>query len=180
MEKFKTQTLTTLLIQVLKNEKKYVFLIIVLLLCSCSSSKLCYNSKELDWSNRQLKTLPYDELLKYKYLEKINLSDNNLTTFPDSLYLLSNLKVLLLSRNNIGILPNSVNKFSSLTTLDLFGNAIIEFPNMENMNELNTLRLEVNSIDFLKRLSCSIPKKAAIIYNYELRPYTKKDCNRPD
>lgn len=156
--------------------KNSLFLVTVLLICSCGSTRINYDASEIDWSNRKLEELSYNELLKYKNLEKIDLSDNNLSVFPDSLYLLPNLKVLLLSRNKITVLPKTINRFKSLKTLDLFGNEVVKFHDMQEMSNLEFLQIEASSIEFLEELSCAIPNNTLIVYNYELKPYSKKNC----
>ncbi len=62
--------------------------------------------------------------IRDKHVIAISLRDQELTTIPDSIGELINLKRLLLQNNQISILPKSLVKLKKLTILDLDGNPI--------------------------------------------------------
>jgi len=77
---------------------------------------------EIDLSGLGLTSLP-SELIELTSLEKVNLSNNSLSSI-DSIGILSDCKELVLSRNKISALPEELKKLEKLETLRLDTNPI--------------------------------------------------------
>ncbi len=81
-------------------------------------------------------------------LEKLNLSENNISSFSDdALFDLENLLELDLSYNELTYLPSSIGKLKKLKKLNLSGNKISSLPiEFENLISLESLELDGNPI----------------------------------
>jgi len=86
-----------------------------------------FSSRELNWSNLQLETLP-KELAELECLENLNLLNNQLRSIDDSLLELSNIKQLNLNKNKLSKLPENLKKWTALENLNLADNNIKELP----------------------------------------------------
>lgn len=61
-------------------------------------------------------------------IQRLDLSGNRLTIFPDDLPLLYLLEELLLAGNDIEVIPKEISKMKNLSKLDLSDNMIRELP----------------------------------------------------
>uniref|UniRef100_A0A0N5C8Z1 Endo/exonuclease/phosphatase domain-containing protein n=1 Tax=Strongyloides papillosus TaxID=174720 RepID=A0A0N5C8Z1_STREA len=115
-----------------------------------------------------LKVLPnyvFDNI-KTSYITTICLSNNLLTSIPESIGLMRNLKYLDISYNKLVTLPKSLSKCYNLVTLDVSNNLIVQFP--DNLGLLKK-KLEVFSIynnplrhDLMHVLTSSDPGKVML------------------
>ncbi|MFX0186349.1 MAG: leucine-rich repeat domain-containing protein [Candidatus Hodarchaeota archaeon] len=88
----------------------------------------------------------------FKYLKKLELRDNRIAIFPDSIVNLNSLKYLDLSHNIIDKLPESVSNLKSLEYLNLRYNNLSEIPNsIGSLNLLKTLDLKHNKLTTLPK-----------------------------
>ncbi|XP_050295445.1 leucine-rich repeat-containing protein 59-like [Anthonomus grandis grandis] len=78
----------------------------------------------LDLSNNRLTSLP-DTFISLTFLTKLDLSKNELTELPEEFGQLSKLKYLDLYKNNLERLPLSFGQFTALRFLDLKDNPLI-------------------------------------------------------
>lgn len=90
---------------------------------------------KLDLSSNELTSLP-DSITTLVNLEILDLSNNNLTSLPESIGNLVNLKRLNLSRNQLTSLPKSFNDLVNLEILNLFLNQLETLPDTTNFNNL--------------------------------------------
>jgi len=88
-----------------------------------------------------LTTIP-PEILSLQ-LEELDVSNNVLTTIPDSIADMSNLQKLTVSGNKLTTVPHSIGKLSKLTLLDIKSNEIAELP------------IEMGKLLELKKIDCS-------------------------
>ncbi len=91
-----------------------------------SISNLIYLEK-LDISENNLKSLP-SSIEKLKTLKILDLSLNRLKSIPECLFSLKNLKILDLSYNKLQTIPSSVKNLKKLAELNITGNKIKETP----------------------------------------------------
>lgn len=81
------------------------------------------------------------------HLEKLDISENNLTTIPSSLNNLDSLKYLNLSHNNLKSVPEVIFSMNNLKYLDLSYNQIKTIPpSIKALKNLTTLRIKGNII----------------------------------
>ena len=107
-------------------------------------------SNNLFADDSQKSTQIPDEVFELTHLEKLDLSNNQLTNFPDSLTNLSNLTELNLRRNQLTNLPESLGNLSNLTILDLKENRLDRLPNsLGNLSKLQKLYLNTNRLFIL-------------------------------
>ena len=83
-------------------------------------------------------------------LTTLNLSNNNLTTLPESIGNLTQLTELYLDNNQLTTLPESFGNLTQLTKLDLDNNQLTTLPeSIGNITELTSLYLEYNNLTTL-------------------------------
>jgi hypothetical protein len=83
----------------------------------------------------------------FKALQELNLSANKITSLPDDMYALAQLKHLYISKNGLQSLPASVTDLDELETLDLRFNQLTELPkDIRYLSKLRTLHLEGNNL----------------------------------
>ncbi|QZA59211.1 NEL-type E3 ubiquitin ligase domain-containing protein [Candidatus Rhabdochlamydia porcellionis] len=112
-------------------------------------SCFCHRLKELDLSENQLTTLP-DTFRNLSRLTRLSLSTNQLTTLPKTLGNLSQLTMLDLGTNQLTTLPNTLGNLSRLTWLDLTANQLITLPDtLGNLAQLDQLDLGTNQLTTL-------------------------------
>ena len=88
---------------------------------------------------------------------KLSLSNEQITTLPDTIGSLSNLTYLNLSGNQLTILPDTIGDLSSLSGLELSENELIGLPNnIGNLNCLRHLSLRDNQLIRLPSSICSL------------------------
>ena len=94
----------------------------------------------------RLKVLP-ESIGSFKYLQYLNVSNNNLNKIPKSIGSLTSLKALWLSNNNIKNIPESIGSLKSLVSLKLDNNNLQEIPkSIKNLINLKYLDLKNNKI----------------------------------
>lgn len=113
-------------------------------------------SKELDLNSLDIKTAELKalmpEILTIPNLEKLNLTDNLLTTLPDTIGALTSLKEINLTRNEIESLPESVENLNSLEVISLYENDLRTFPVvLTTLPQIREIDLCVNFIEELPR-----------------------------
>jgi len=102
--------------------------------------------RQLDLSDQLITTLP-DSLGNLERLKELNLSHNQIATLPDSLGNLEWLTELNLSHNQIATLPDSLGNLERLEELNLSHNQIAIIPGSFNrLTFLNTLDLSHNQV----------------------------------
>jgi GTPase SAR1 family protein len=83
-------------------------------------------------------------------LKELNLTDNRLSTLPESISTLTNLNVLNLNNNRLSTLPESISTLTNLNVLDLENNQLTTLPeSISTLTNLNTLNLSYNQLTTL-------------------------------
>ena len=96
------------------------------------------------------------EVFDFAWLEKLDLSDNQLNRIPDSMTHLQNLSTLYLGSNQLNKLPDSIGNLQNLSTLYLDSNQLKKLPDsIGNLQNLSILYLRNNQ---LRELSDSITR----------------------
>ena len=104
---------------------------------------------ELRLDENRLSTLP-ESLSCMKNLKVLDLGDNNLTSLPDDIGSLTKLEILNLSQNNITELPASVGDLPSLKILDLSGNHFEDLPeSFQSAGVIESFFMEKNYVKTL-------------------------------
>ena len=89
-------------------------------------------------------------ILKLRHLNTLDLSGNKLSSLPDSLETLENLRCLNLSHNQIQLFPECITRGACaerLRVVDLSSNQITYIPKrIQTMRNLNSLKLNRNSL----------------------------------
>ncbi|MGK7898954.1 MAG: COR domain-containing protein [Xenococcus sp. (in: cyanobacteria)] len=112
--------------------------------------------QELDLSNNyntpnkdKLTEFP-QEVLRLKFLKKLNLSYNKISDLPEFLGNITSLNNLNLSDNSLSSLPESIGNLTSLNNLNLSGNKLMILPeSIGNLTSLNNLNLSGNKLMIL-------------------------------
>jgi len=112
--------------------------------------------EKLDLSYNQLSELP-DSISRLQNLSTLNLWNTQLRKIPDSITHLQNLSTLDLHGNNLSEITDSIARLQNLSTLDLGRNQLSELPDfLARLANLSTLNLSYNQLselpDFLTRL----------------------------
>ncbi|QLG70596.1 hypothetical protein HG535_0A05370 [Zygotorulaspora mrakii] len=97
----------------------------------------------LSLSKAKLSSVPRELFVKLSCLEKLDLSENNLTQMPDEISLLSKLVYLSVARNKLESLPAEFPHLKSLKSLDLHSNNIRDF--MGGMEDIELTYLNISS-----------------------------------
>ena len=96
-------------------------------------------------------------ILHLKHLEILDLSQNQISTLPETIAPLTKLKQLNLSHNEIKRLPGSFLKSSQLVSLDLSSNDLTQLPDtISSVLTLHTLKLDQNKLRRLPRTLCKL------------------------
>ena len=98
------------------------------------------NLEKLDLSNNRISSLP-SEVKKLNKLKEIDFQGNNFNLFPVQLLELINLEKIDFSNNNLSDLPSGINKLKSLFSINLAGNGFTQFPRriceLDNLEKIN-------------------------------------------
>ncbi|MHA2006485.1 MAG: leucine-rich repeat domain-containing protein [Promethearchaeota archaeon] len=104
---------------------------------------------ELDFIFKGLSSLP-EEIKHLVNLKTLILRYNQLTQLPEWLGTLNSLEILNINVNNLNNLPNSIGKLKSLKNLFLWKNELNLLPNtIGNLSHLELLNLRLNQLKFL-------------------------------
>ena len=156
-----------------------ILIVLILLTTGCSffNSSIYKNEckkdklKTLDLSGKQLNNSILNiDTSKSICLESINLSNNNLDSFPNEILSFKELRVLNLQNNNISQIPSKISGLQKLKALNLLGNDIRTLPN--EIKELKNLRLLIIinnpiSIDEYERIKLLVNDSCKVIISYE-------------
>ena len=104
-----------------------------------------WNMTSLSLSKAKLASIPGELFLKLSKLEKLDLSENNLTQIPKEISMLTKLIYLSLARNKLEGLPSEFSLLKNLKTLDLHSNNIRDFVAGTGNMELTYLNLSSNA-----------------------------------
>lgn len=171
-----------------KNLQMRYYLIVSLLLLSCSEKKLRIDTK-IDLSSRKLNSIP-DSVFEYKHLTELELGAkeiifypplsalsegdkdrNRIVELPERISELKYLKVLTLNSNELKSLPNSLSNLKNLEILDLALNndlnIVEEIPKLKSLPKLKVLKIADTKFDKndLKTIQKLLGTKIKIIYS---------------
>mmetsp|Transcript_560 Transcript_560/g.1284 ORF Transcript_560/g.1284 Transcript_560/m.1284 type:complete len:1538 (-) Transcript_560:24-4637(-) len=103
----------------------------------------------LDVSNNAITSLP-DSIVRISSLQSLDVSSNQLTELPADLGMLLNLKELLANNNKLAFLPDSMRRLHLLTRLHIADNRLTELPSfmafLKNLEDVSTANNPVKSI----------------------------------
>lgn len=133
---------------------------------SDETSREIPNSKTIDLSNQNLTRVP-DSIFNQTNAEELNLSNNSFTgALPSQVQKLQNLRVLNLSNNKFTGVPAEVGQLADLEILDLSNNMITGLPNeIGNLKNLKVLNLSGNkySVQNLTAIRANLSASVKII-----------------
>jgi Leucine-rich repeat (LRR) protein len=100
-------------------------LILLFILLGCSMSKTIAQKEVLNLSNSNYSEQELNNILKkHSSLKELNLSNSNLTSIPQGVFDLIDLRLLYLDNNRINNIPSEISKLKSLRTISASGNHI--------------------------------------------------------
>lgn len=100
----------------------------------------------LSLSKAKLASVPGELFVKLSRLEKLDLSQNNLTQLPEEISLLNRLVYLSVARNKLESLPSGFPQLTSLKTLDLHSNNMRDLVDGIQDLELTSLNISSNML----------------------------------
>ncbi|PZO41190.1 MAG: GTPase [Pseudanabaena frigida] len=104
------------------------------------------NSISLDLSNQNLTAFP-DEMFELPNLQFIDLSNNSLREIPEAISMFTNLQSLNLSFNSLSTIPDSIMRLTNLQSLNLGYNSLSAIPDsIMRLTNLQSLNLGYNSL----------------------------------
>ena len=131
--------------------------------------------KQTDWSNLALAEIDPSWLENIKWVEKLFLASNVLTSLPSNMHLLYKLSVLDLTRNQLKSVPAHLLQLPRLRELRLSENKIVELPNKcEWSPSLKALNLSDNLLGTLPRNMAKA--KLAILHLARNKLYEVPSC----
>lgn len=108
-----------------------------------------FNISKLDLSNQNLTEFP-DEIFKMKNLRSLNISNNKIKTIPSDIKNLKNLRTLDISFNQLDNIYAKICELKNLRILNLNSNNLKSFPvqfdRLENLNSLHIAKNKLTSI----------------------------------
>ncbi|MEA5532798.1 leucine-rich repeat domain-containing protein [Crocosphaera sp. XPORK-15E] len=116
-------------------------------------------SNEWDTPDEETLTEIPSEVFELEWLEKLDLSNNQINEISETLTSLSDLYELYLSYNGIKEIPETLTRLSNLSQLDLRYNGIKEIPEtIGNLSNLSELYLSNNQIKEIPGTLSSLSK----------------------
>lgn len=116
---------------------------------------------EINLSNNEITSLP-DSIGRLKKIDQLYLSHNELVTLPETIGDLTALKYLYIDRNSITSLPESIGKLGNLEKLIADRNQLISIPNsIGNLENLEEINLSFNDLT-------SLPESFSNLRNMEI------------
>lgn len=136
----------------------------------------CFREKrEIEWRKLVLRELDPSIIKRIKWVERLQLPHNMLTTIPSNIIDLHKLCRLDLQNNNLQRIPSGLLKMNCLRELNLSFNKLTELPRKSHWSpSLKTLRVNDNLLEDLpKNIAGSKLKNLYIARNslYEVPPY---------
>ncbi|CAK1549694.1 unnamed protein product [Leptosia nina] len=120
----------------------------------------------VDFSKNRLKSIAPSTIKHRMDVEVLNISSNNLYELPNTLNMLSNLRVLDVSFNNLKHFDgNVINNIHTLKEIKMPGNKILELrtASFENLSSLETIDLHNNQIEIIHpRAIVNLPNLTSI------------------
>ena len=112
-------------------------------------------------------------------LERLSLSDNNLTTIPENIGDLDSLVSLSLKNNQLTTLPESIGDLSSLEYLRLNGNQLTSLPeSIGDLSSLEDLNLDNNQLTTLPESIGDLSSLTSLyLYDNQLTILPDSFCN---
>ncbi|HKP02932.1 MAG TPA: COR domain-containing protein [Chthoniobacterales bacterium] len=109
-------------------------------------ARLSANLTALYLDSNQLTTFP-NEITQLNQLRDLHLANNQLSTLPPEIAKLTELRELYLSNNRLGTLPPEIGQLTNLTTLNLSSNQLSTVPpEIGQLTNLPTLNLSNNQL----------------------------------
>lgn len=81
------------------------------------------------------------------FLQRLDVSNNQLVRLPENLCLLSNLKELIISRNHIEELPNDIGNLLNLEYIDAWDNPLYSLPESISRLQFSLKELDLRQIE---------------------------------
>ncbi len=136
------------------------------------------NLEELDLSGNNIMVLP-EELGNLEKLRVLNINSNRLQRLPASIKKCKELSHLGIAYNKLKIYPDEINALTSLQTLDISGNSLIDIPEeIGNLTNLNALYCSHNSLSFLPENIGKLTKlKLLFAFNNQIKKLPKEIKN---
>jgi len=119
---------------------------------------------KLDLSGQNLTSFP-QEIFKCTNLRKLNLNNNSISEIPKQITILRKLKVLNLSHNNVTQLYANIFKLPQLSTLDVSNNLLKTIPNQIQRSGITILIANNNAISTIDEKSLSNIEKLNLCNN---------------
>ncbi|TAE74254.1 MAG: hypothetical protein EAZ85_04990 [Bacteroidetes bacterium] len=109
------------------------------------------NLEELDLSGNNIMIIP-DEIGNLEKLRIFNINSNRLQRLPINIKKLTQISHLGIAYNKFKVFPDEVNELTSLKTFDISGNQLIEIPeDIKNLKNLTDLYCAHNNLTFLPK-----------------------------
>ena len=114
--------------------------------------------KYLKLSGNEFTSIP-ESIFEIDSLLTLNLNENNISSIPDDITALNNLKKLELSGNQFTLFPDNLGELENLMKLDLGYNNIESLPSdiLSTLTNLGCLNLEHNQISILPETIGQLP-----------------------
>lgn len=158
---------------------KMLFPLILLLFSFNSAIQAQEKISELNLSSEGLKDLSNVSLSSKLDIKKIDLSNNQLSSFPKEIFDLKDLKHLKLSGNSIEVIPARIIELDKLEYIALDNNLITTLPNMKSLSNLKYVYIfgyESLTNEQVEKMECNLPKGAVLKAYLEFTNYGK-DCD---
>lgn len=103
-----------------------------------------------DFQNEKIYTSLKDAIKNPKEVKRLHLKKKRLESFPEEIFIMTNLKELILSKNRIKSIPDQIDELVNLEVLDCSNNKIERISDaIGNLENLSHLILNRNYISYL-------------------------------